>query len=189
MSQRRTRVGHQPEPGLMGSAARLRSDESAHQAHPQTLHPLPECRLSSFKDLAHLGPDGGILKPAAHVMEMRWRSDSWLGARSDNHLVDISVDDQVCVVRDDDDLPVPACLAEESDQLSENRFRVKVLLGLIDDQRPGILKVQGEVQEQQDDAARARRKLRNLDALVLDAVVNPDVVRGVDPAAEVDDPP
>src|SRR5580658_5431867 len=38
--QRRTGIGHQPaEPGFMGSAAGLRSEESAHQTHPQSLRP------------------------------------------------------------------------------------------------------------------------------------------------------
>jgi hypothetical protein len=103
-------------------------------------------------------------------------------ASRDNHLVGVGVDDEIGVMRHDNDLTAQLGSAKPPDQLVEDRLRIEVFLRLVDDERPVVVAVDREVEEQEDDAARARRELLDVDALILDAVADRDVLCAVEPA-------
>src|SRR6185437_2867073 len=106
----------------------------------------------------------------------------------DYYLVDVGIDHEVRVVRNDDDLTTFARFPEEGEQFRKDRLRIKVFFRLIDDQRPGILEIESKVQQEQHDPPCARRKLRDRDALIFYAVVNSNMVRGIQPPAKAYDP-
>ena len=68
---------------------------------------------------------------------------------------------------------------EQFDQLVEDRLRIEVFLRLVDDQRAVIAVVQGKIEQQQDDAARARRELADIDGFVVDTVADLDMAGAV----------
>jgi hypothetical protein len=68
-------------------------------------------------------------------------------------------------VRDDDDLPPQLGAPEAIDKFIEDGLRVEVLFGLVDDERPIIIAIKGQVQQQEDNAARTWRQLLDADAL------------------------
>ena len=80
-----------------------------------------------------------VLQAAAVVSDFGQLAGAVRAARGDDDLVCIGVDDQVRVMRNDDDLPAQLGMAEESDQLVENRFGIEILFGLVDDQRPVVI--------------------------------------------------
>jgi Transposase IS66 family/RNase_H superfamily len=106
-------------------------------------------------------------------------------ARGDDDLVGIGVDDQVRVMRNDDDLPAQLGMAEARDQLVENRFGIEILFGLVDDQRPVVIAVDRQIEKQENDAARAGRKLLDVNAFILNAVGDLDVIGSVEPCGDV----
>ena len=98
-----------------------------------------------------------------------------------NNLIGVRVDDQIGIVCDDDDLPTGLRLPEPFDQIIINRFGVKVLFGLVENQRPDILSIDREINQQQDDAPRSRRELLNVDALILKSVCDLYMIRAEQP--------
>ena len=61
-------------------------------------------------------------------------------ARRHDHLIGISIHDQVCIVGHDDDLTSQFSLAESCNQLLKHRLRIQILFRLINDERPIICK-------------------------------------------------
>ena len=55
------------------------------------------------------------------------------------------------------------CEDKERDELVENGFRIQILFRLIDDERPVIGVVEGEVQKQKDNSAGPGRELGDVD--------------------------
>lgn len=99
----------------------------------------------------------------------------------DYDLVGIGVDNQVRIVGDHNDLAVRFGLDKQRHQLLENGFWIEIFLGLVNDQRPSVPVIQGEVEQQKHDPAGAGRQFPNIDPVIFDAVVNIDVVGAEEP--------
>ena len=102
----------------------------------------------------------------------------------DYHLIRVGVHNQVRVVRDDDDLTPVLGFDKKADQLVEYRFRIEIFLGLVDDERAIVRFVEREIQQEQDYASRARRQLANVDAVIIDTVLNRDMIGPIQPFRE-----
>jgi hypothetical protein len=64
-----------------------------------------------------------------------------------------------------DDLVVIVRAAPVNDKLFEDRIRIEVLFGLIDDQRTLILEINHKIQQKQDNASRIRPRFVQPNAL------------------------
>ncbi len=78
------------------------------------------------------------------------------GLRKDD-LIRISVDHEIRIVGDHDHLPVRLGFDKEMYQLVKDRLRVQVFLWLVDHQRPVVVVIQRQIEQQKHDAARAGR--------------------------------
>src|SRR6185436_277274 len=106
------------------------------KVNSQTSCTLGEGLLPTLKNLADLTANLGILQAAPLVGDLRKIVPAvWPGA-GDDYLIGVGVDNEIGVVGDDDHLAAAPRFAEALDQLVENRLRIEVLLGLVDDKRP-----------------------------------------------------
>ena len=60
----------------------------------------------------------------------------------------------------------------------------RFFFGLVDHQRPVVAVVQRQIEEQKNDAARARRQLADVDAVIVDAIADRDMIGAEKPLGE-----
>ncbi len=140
------------------------------ESDPEPPRAFGKGRFTTLQNLANRRSDGGILQSTALIGENRQLSLPLFPAARHYDLIGVRVDDQIGIVRDDDDLPADLRLLEPWDQFIKNRFWIEVLFGLVDDQRPVILLIDREVKQQQDDAPRSGRELLNVDLFILKSI-------------------
>ena len=92
-------------------------------------------------------PNERVFEATAHVGNERQLARSMRPALSHDHLIRISVNYQVGIVCHDDDLTPLFSITEAMYQLLEDRLRVQVFFGLVDDQRPVVFRINGQVQQ------------------------------------------
>jgi hypothetical protein len=106
-------------------------------------------------------------------------------AACDDHLFGIGVDHEIRIVGDQDDLTARFRVLEVARQQLVDGLIVEILVWLIDDQRSCIHGIEAEIQDQQDNPLRSRRKLFEVGTIVFEAVVEPNVVNLVEPFDQV----
>lgn len=115
-----------------------------------------ECSFATFKDLAHTSANLGVLERAGFVVDLGQTSARPAGRTGHDDLIGIGVHNKVRVVCHDDDLAAFARVAEVRHELLEDGIRVEVFLRLVHDEGTLVMQVDGQVEQQQDDAASAR---------------------------------
>jgi len=65
----------------------------------------------------------------------------------DNYLVGICINDKIGVMRHHDDLPTLFSGPEMRDKLFENRAWIEIFLGLIDEERSEVVRIDGKIQQ------------------------------------------
>lgn len=111
--------------------------------------------LAAFQDLADAFSNGRVLQAARHVADLRQAARlTWPGFRNDD-LICVRVDDEVGIVRDHDHLALGLGSNEQPDELVKDGLGIKVLFGLVDDQRAIVFRVEREIEQEQHDPARA----------------------------------
>ena len=146
------------------------------QAHAQPARALLERLFSTFEDVAYGLADRRDFEPTGRVSDVRELPALVRTTFGDNNLISVGVNHQVGVMRDHDHLALALRSNEEADQLIKNGLGIKIFLGLIDNQRPVIGIIECKIEQQQNDAARAWRKLADFDPVIIDAVADLDVV-------------
>src|ERR1700722_9490256 len=112
-----------------------------------TAFPIKECPLPSFENVADCLPYRRGFKRTA-VVAYLWQGYGVRALRGhDDNLVSVGVYYQVGVMSYDDHLSSAPRFPEVGHQFFKHRFRVEVLLRLIDDQWASVMLVDHEIQE------------------------------------------
>jgi hypothetical protein len=105
--------------------------------------PLEKRSFSTFKNLTHHGTDIWILQRSSSVRDLGQAFSCALDGSSDNYLISIGIHYEICIVRNNDHLATFPRFAKMRNEFHEYRFRVKVLFGLINDEGPPVLSING----------------------------------------------
>jgi len=102
-----------------------------------------------------------------------------------NDLVNVRVHYEVRVVSHHDDLAPIARGAKELDEFRIDGLGVQVLLRLIDQERVGLLAIDRQVEQEQNNASEARGQALDTQSVILKAVAKADVLCAVQPPRDV----
>jgi hypothetical protein len=153
----------------------------AFQAYPQAARPLLERTLTTFKDIADRLANMRTLKATREIGDRRQLARWMRPYLRNDDLIGVRVNNQIGVVRDHNYLTFVLGFPEQAHELIEDRLGVQVFFRLVDDKGPIIGIVERKVQKQQHDPSCARRQLTNINAVVVDAVLDCDVFGTIEP--------
>ena len=169
-------------------APKSRRQRLAFKSHTQTPGTLSECVFAAFKDVADGFAHLRILKSASLIGNAWQSAVSMRPGISDDDLVGVGIDDEVGIVGHHDYLAFFLGDDKERDELVENGLRIQVLFRLIDDERPVIGVVEGEVQKQKDNSASPGRKLGDVDTVIRNPVADAQMIGAKEPSSEAPEP-